>query len=167
MGRSSAGFADTFLITGGIGSGTLVFVTEYRGFAASESCSGSSICLGNATVTLNTFTIHPNSGLPTIFDLPFSFTFGTLFDLNGSASAYSSALDDETAMTNAHLKIDSIEVFDSAGALITNYSVTTGSGANYAFVTPEPRPFVLVIAALIGLLFVRRTSIWQGRAPKP
>jgi hypothetical protein len=104
---------------------------------------GCNICAGNATVTLNTFSIHPQIGSPTITNLSFSYTFGTVFNLNGSASAYSSALGDETATTNAHLKIDSIEVLDSNGALITNYAVTTGSGANYPFVTPEPGTFAL------------------------
>src|ERR1035438_6421375 len=37
-GTSSASFSDTFLLTGGIGSGTLVFVTEYWGYDVSESC---------------------------------------------------------------------------------------------------------------------------------
>src|ERR1039458_8669010 len=37
-GTSVADFSDTFLLTGGIGSGTLVFVTEYWGRGVSESC---------------------------------------------------------------------------------------------------------------------------------
>src|ERR1019366_3081410 len=53
-GWSAGSFSDTFLLTGGIGSGTLVFVTEYWGHAISESCDGD-FCTGNATVTLNTF----------------------------------------------------------------------------------------------------------------
>jgi hypothetical protein len=78
--------------------------------------------------------------------------------LNGSASAYSSAVGDKFAMTTARLPIDSIEVLDSTGALITNYAVTTGSGASYPFATPEPGNFALVIAALIAVLVIRRIS---------
>src|ERR1019366_349512 len=163
-GTSAAGFSDTFLLTGGIGSGTLVFVTEYWGSAVSESCDGDIfLCTGNATVTLNTFTAHPNSGGPTIVNLPFSFSFGTLFNLNASASAYSSAEGDELAQTNAHLKIDAIEVLNSDGALVTSYGVTSGSGAAYPFVTPEPGTFALVIAALIALPIIRRKSITSYR----
>lgn len=157
LGTSGAGFSDTFLLTGGIGSGTLVFVTEYWGRGVSESCGGG--CLGAATVTLNTFTGQPNQGFPTIVNLPFSFSFGTLFSLSASASAHSSALGHELAQTNAHLKIDAIEVLNSDGALITNYAVTSGSGAAYAFVTPEPGTFALVVAALIALPVIRRKSI--------
>ena len=156
-GGSTASFSDTFLLTGGVGSGTLVFVAGYWGYGVSESCAP---CLGAATVTLNTFTAHPNLGIPpTIVDLPFSFSFGTLFNLNASASAFSSAEGDELAQTNAHLRIDAIEVLDSNGALITNYGVTSGSGAAYPFVTPEPGTFALVIAALIALPIIRRKSI--------
>ena len=155
-GTSVGSFSDTFLLTGGIGSGTLLFVTEYWGYGVSESCAP---CVGAATVTLNTFTGQPNQGVPIIVNLPFSFSFGTLFNLNASASAHSSALGHELAQTNAHLKIDAIEVFDSNGALITNYAVTSGSGAAYAFVTPEPGTFALVVAALIALLVIRRKSI--------
>ena len=154
-GTSAAGFSDTFLLTGGIGSGTLVFVTEYWGYGSCESFG----CDLNSTVTLNTFTAHPNIGMPTIADLSFSFSFGTLFNLNASASAFSSAEGDELAQTNAHLRIDAIEVLDSNGALITNYGVTSGSGADYPFVTPEPGTFALVIAALIALPIIRRKSI--------
>ncbi len=150
-GRSTASFADTFLLTGGIGSGTLVFLTEYRGLTQSESCPP--FC-SNATVTLNTFTANPIG--PTITNLSFSFTFGTLFNLNGSASAYSSALGAEEATTTAHLKIDSIQVLNSDGAPITNFAVTTGSGANYAFVVPEPGTFAPVIFVLIALVAMRR-----------
>src|ERR1035438_6844923 len=132
-GTSVGSFSDTFLLTGGIGSGTLLFVTEYWGYGVSESCAP---CVGAATVTLNTFTGQPNQGVPIIVNLPFSFSFGTLFNLNASASAHSSALGHELAQTNAHLKIDAIEVFDSNGALTDNYSVTSGSGADYPFVTP-------------------------------
>jgi hypothetical protein len=156
VGTSTASFADTFLLTGGIGSGTLVFVTEYRGSIQSESCDPPTNCLGNASVKLNTFSAAALG--PSITNLSFSFTFGTLFNLNGSASAYSSALGDETATTTAQLQIDSIEVLDSSGALVTNYAVTTGSGASYPFVTPEPGNFALVIAALIVLLAIRRIS---------
>ena len=156
-GSSSASFADTLLLTGGIGFGTLVFVTEYRGTEMDDY--GCQICANNATATLNTFTVHPQIGSPTITNLSFSFTFDTLFNLNASASAYSSALGHESAMTNAHLKIDAIEVLDSNGALITSYAVTSGSGANYPFVTPEPGTFALGIAALIALLVIRRKSI--------
>jgi hypothetical protein len=163
-GWSAGSFSDTFLLTGGIGSGTLVFVTEYWGSAVSESCDGDIfLCTGNATVTLNTFTAHPNSGGPTIVNLPFSFSFGTLFNLNASASAYSSAEGDELAQTNAHLKIDAIEVLNSDGALVTSYGVTSGSGAAYPFVTPEPGTFALVIAALIALPIIRRKSITSYR----
>ena len=133
-GTSVASLSDTFLLTGGIGSGTLVFVAEYWGYGVSESCSGG--CLGAATVTLNTFTAQPNLGIPTTVNLPFSFSFGTLFNLSASASAHSSALGHELAQTNAHLRIDAIEVLDSNGALITDYGVISGSGADYPFVTP-------------------------------
>jgi hypothetical protein len=151
FGTSSASFADTFLLTGGIGSGTLVFLTEYRGLTQSESCPP--FC-SNATVTLNTFTVKPIG--PTVTNLSFSFTFGTVFNLNGSASAFSTALGAEEAMTTAHLKIDSIQVLNSDGAPITNFAVTTGSGANYAFVVPEPGTFALVIVALLALVGMRR-----------
>ena len=117
------------------------------------------LCVGDATVTLNTFMVHPVMGSPTVTNLSFSFTFGSVFNLNGSASAHSSALFDETAMTNAHLRIDAIEVLDSNGALITNYAVTTGSGANYAFVTPEPGTLTLVVGSLVALLVICRKSI--------
>ena len=59
-------------------------------------------------------------------------------------------------MTTARLKIDAIEVHNSDGALITNYAVTTGSGAAYAFVAPEPGSFALVMAVLIAMVVVRR-----------
>ena len=148
-GNSGASFSDTFLLTGGVGSGTLVFVAGYWGYAESESCSGG--CFGAATVTLNTFTVHPDLGIPpTIVYLPFSFSFGTLFNLNASASAYSSAVGDELSRTYAHLRIDAIEVLDSNGVLITSYGVTSGSGAAYPFVTPEPGTFALFVAALIA-----------------
>jgi hypothetical protein len=156
IGNSGAGFSDTFLLTGGIGSGTLLFVTEYWGYGVSESCAP---CVGAATVTLNTFTGQPNQGVPIVVNLPFSFSFGTLFNLNASASAHSSALGHELAQTNAHLKIDAIEVLDSNGVLTGNYSVTSGSGADYPFVTPEPGTLALVVAALIALVVVRRKSI--------
>jgi hypothetical protein len=159
-GGSTASFSDTFLLTGGMGSGTLVFVTEYWGSAVSESCEGG--CL-NATVTLNTFTAHPNLGPPSIVNLPFSFSFGTLFNLNASASAQSDADGDELAQTNTHLRIDAIDVLDSNGALITNYGVTSGSGAAYPFVTPEPGTFALFIAALIALPVIRRKAITSYR----
>ena len=157
-GGASASFSDTFLLTGGVGSGTLVFVAGYWGYGVSESCDYG--CLGAATVTLNTFTAHPNLGIPpTIVNLPFSFSFGTLFNLNASASASSSAWSNELAQTNTHLRIDAIEVLDSNGALITDYAVTSGSGAAYPFVTPEPGTFALFIAALIALPVIRRKSI--------
>ena len=159
-GTSVGSFSDTFLLTGGIGSGTLLFVTEYWGYGVSESCAP---CVGAATVTLNTFTGQPNQGVPIIVNLPFSFSFGTLFNLNASASAHSSALGHELAQTNAHLKIDAIEVLNSSGALITDYAVTTGSGATYQFVTPEPGTFALVIAALITPLVIRRKSVRAHR----
>jgi hypothetical protein len=57
VGTSTANFADTFLLTGGIGSGILVFVTEYRGSIGGDSCDPPTICLGNPSVTLNTFTV--------------------------------------------------------------------------------------------------------------
>ena len=154
-GTSAAGFSDTFLLTGGIGSGTLVFVTEYWGYGSCESF----ICDDNSTVTLNTFTAHPVLGMPTIVYLPFSFSFDTLFNLNASASTYTSALGNDLVTRNAHLRIDAIEVLNSDGALITSYGVTSGSGAAYPFVTPEPGTFALVIAALIALPIVRRKSI--------
>jgi hypothetical protein len=110
-------------------------------------------------VTLNTFTLHPDRGGPIIRHLPFGFSFGTLFDLNGSASAYASASGHEFATTNVNLKIDAIEVLDSNGARLTDYAVATGSGAGYAFVTPEPGASALVMAALTALLVVRRKSI--------
>jgi hypothetical protein len=150
FGTSSASFADTFLLTGGVGSGTLVFLTEYRGLTQSESCPP--FC-SNATVTLNTFTVKPIG--PTITNLSFSFTFGALFNLNGSASAFSTAVGAEEAMTTAHLKIDSIQVLNSDGAPITNFAVTTGSGANYPFVVPEPGNFAPVIFVLTALVALR------------
>jgi hypothetical protein len=157
-GWSSASFSDTFLLTGGFGSGTLVFVAGYWGYGVSEFCYGG--CLGAATVTLNTFTADSNLGIPpTIVNLPFSFSFGTPFNLSASASAFSDPEGDGLAETNAHLRIDAIEVLDSNGALITNYGVTSGSGADYPFVTPEPGTFALFIAALIALPIIRRKSI--------
>ena len=157
-GWSTASFSDTFLLTGGIGSGTLVFVTEYWGSNVSESCDGGGCT--NATVTLNTFTAHPISdGVPIIVNLPFSFSFGTLFNLNASASTYTSALGDDIVTREAHLRIGAIEVLDSNGKLITNYGVISGSGAAYPFETPEPGSFALVIAALIALPIIRRKSI--------
>ena len=157
-GTSAAGFSDTFLLTGGIGSGTLVFVTEYGGYGQGESCD-TGACQFNSTVALNTFSFHPNGNFYLPINLSFSFTFGTPFNLSASASAYSSAEGDELATQTAHLKIDSIEVLDSNGALITDYAVTSGSGAAYPFVTPEPGTFALVIAALIALPIIRRKSI--------
>jgi hypothetical protein len=155
---STASFSDTFLLTGGIGSGTLVFVTGYWGYSVSEICMGS--CDGAATVTLNTFTAHPDLGIPpTIINLPFSFSFGTVFNLSASASAYSTAYSNELSQTNTHLRIDAIEVLNSDGVLITDYAVTSGSGADYPFVTPEPGTFALVIAALVALPVIRRKSI--------
>ena len=151
FGTSSASFADSFLLTGGIGSGTLVFLTEYGGLTQSQSCPP--FC-SNATVTLNTFTVNPIG--PTITNLSFSFTFGTVFNLNGSASAFSTALGAEETMTTAHLKIDSIQVLNSAGAPITNFAVSTGSGAAYPFATPEPGTLALVIVALIALVAMHR-----------
>ena len=71
-GRSTASFSDTFLLTGGIGSGTLVFVTEYSGYEFSDSC-GATWCPEYATIALNTFTVHPEFGLHTIVNLPFTF----------------------------------------------------------------------------------------------
>ena len=157
-GTSSASFSDTFLLTGGVGSGTLVFVTEYGGYGQGESCD-TGACQFNSTVALNTFSFHPNGNFYLPINLSFSFTFGTPFNLSASASAYSSAEGDELATQTAHLKIDSIEVLDSNGALITDYAVTSGSGAAYPFVTPEPGTFALVIAALIALPIIRRKSI--------
>jgi hypothetical protein len=90
--------------------------------------------------------------------LSFSFSFGTLFNLNASAFVYSSALRNESGTQTAHLRIDAIEVLDSNGALITDYGVTSGSGAAYPFVTPEPGTSALVIAALIALPIIRRKS---------
>src|ERR1035441_377045 len=49
-GRSTASFSDTFLLTGGIGSGTLVFVTEYWGYAFSDSWGPEP---DNASIALN------------------------------------------------------------------------------------------------------------------
>src|ERR1019366_6920054 len=157
-GTSGSSFSDTFLLTGGIGSGTLVFVAEYGGYGQGESCD-TGACQFNSTVALNTFSFHPNGNFYLPINLSFSFTFGTLFNLSASASAYSSALRDELATQTAHLKIDAIEVLDSNGALTTDYAVTSGSGAAYAFVTPEPGTFALVIAALIALQAIRRKSI--------
>jgi hypothetical protein len=157
-GTSAAGFSDTFLLTGGIGSGTLVFVTEYWGYGQGEACDLGA-CDLNSTVTLNTFTAHPNGGGPTIVYLPFSFSFDTLFNLNASASTYTSALGHDLVTRDAHLRIGAIEVLDSNGALITNYGVTSGSGADYPFATPEPGTSALVIAALIALPIIRRKSI--------
>jgi hypothetical protein len=92
-GESIASFSDTFLLTGGIGSGTLVFVTEYWGVFQGDSCGLP--CAENSTVTLNSFSVHPIFGnTPIITNLSFSFSFGTLFNLNASAFAYSSALGD-------------------------------------------------------------------------
>ena len=159
LGTSSASFSDTFLLTGGIGSGTLIFVTEYWGYGQSESCP----CVSNSTVTLNSFTGHPDWGLPVITNLPFTFSFGTLFNLNASVSAYSSALGDELATQTAHLKIDAIEVRDSNGALLTNYSVTTGSGASYPFVTPEAGTFALVTGALVAIMAIRKSTTLAGK----
>ena len=157
-GLSTASFSDTFLLTGSVGSGTLVFVTEYWGVFQGDSCGLP--CAENSTVTLNSFSVHPIFGnTPIITNLSFSFSFGTLFNLNASAFAYSSALGDESGTQTAHLRIDAIKVLDSDGALITNYGVTSGSGAFYPFVTPEPGTFALVIAALIALLIIRRKSI--------
>jgi hypothetical protein len=162
-GTSYASFSDTFLLTGGIGPGTLVFVTEIGGTEMNDY--GCNVCQDNSTVTLNTFTIHrfdpfsPFAGA-SIANLPFSFTFGTAFSLNGSASAYSSALGSEFAMYTADLQIDSIKVLDSNGVLVTNYAVTTASGASYPFVTPEPGTFALVtVTTLIALLVTCRKSI--------
>jgi hypothetical protein len=139
-----------------------VFVAGYWGYGVSESCDYG--CLGAATVTFNTFTAHPNLGIPpTIVNLPFSFTYGTLFNLSASASAYTSAGGGDLAQTNTHLRIDAIEVFDSNGVLITNYGVTSGSGAAYPFVTPEPGTFALFIGSLIALLVIRRKSITSCR----
>jgi hypothetical protein len=157
-GTSSASFSDTFLLTGGIGSGTLVFVTEYGGYGQGESCD-TGACLLNSTVALNTFSFHPNGNFYLPINLSFSFSFGTPFNLNGSVSAHSSAEGDETATQTAHLKIDAIEVLDSNGALTGNYSVTSGSGADYPFVTPEPGTLALVTAALLALPLIRRKSI--------
>ena len=157
-GTSTASFSDTLLLTGGIGSGTLVFVTEYWGVFQGDSCGLP--CAENSTVTLNSFSVHPIFGnTPIITNLSFSFSFGTLFNLNASAFAYSSALGDESGTQTAHLRIDAIKVLDSDGALITNYGVTSGSGAAYPFVTPEPGTFALFIAALIALPIIRRKSI--------
>ena len=157
VGTSTASFSDTLLLTGGTGSGTLVFVTEYGGYIESESCAYPDSCRGNAQVTLNTFTFYPPPG--DVVNLPFSFSFGTPFNLSGSVFAYASAEGHELAQTGAHLKIDAIEVFDSNGALTSNYSVASGSGATYAFVTPEPGTLALVIAALLALPVIRRKSI--------
>ena len=157
-GTSSASFSDTFLLTGGIGSGTLVFVTEYGGYGRGESCD-TGACQFNSTVALNTFSFHPNGNFYLPINLSFSFSFGTPFNLNGSVSAYSSAEGYELATQTAHLKIDAVEVLNSDGALITNYAVTSGSGAAYPFVTPEPGTFALVVGALIALLVIRRKSI--------
>ena len=157
-GSSSASFSDTFLLTGGIGSGTLVFVTEYGGYGQGESCD-TGACQFNSTVALNTFSFHPNGNFYLPINLSFSFSFGTPFNLNGSVSAHSSAEGDETATQTAHLKIDAIEVLDSNGALTGNYSVTSGSGADYPFVTPEPGTLALVTAALLALPLIRRKSI--------
>ena len=135
-----------------------MFVAGYWGYGVGELCYGG--CLGAATVTLNTFTADSNLGIPpTIVNLPFSFSFGTPFNLSASASAFSDPEGDGLAESNAHLRIDAIEVLDSNGALITNYGVTTGSGADYPFVTPEPGTFALFIAALIALPVIRRKSI--------
>ena len=158
-GSSSASFSDTFLLTGGIGSGTLVFVTEYGGYGQCDPGE----CELNSTVALNTFSFHPNGNFYLPINLSFSFTFGTLFNLSASATAYSSALRDESPTQTAHLKIDAIEVLDSNGALITDYGVTSGSSAAYPFVTPEPGTFALFIGSLVALLVIRRKSITSCR----
>lgn len=157
-GTSTASFSETLLLTGGIGSGTLMFVAEYWGFGKGESCDRGS-CRDNSAVSLNAFTAHPNSMVPVITNVSFSFFFGTPFNLSASASASSSALGSETATQTAHLQIDAIKVLDSNGALITNYALTSDSGDSSPVVTPEPGTFTLVIAAFIALLFIRRKSI--------
>jgi hypothetical protein len=157
VGTSTAGFSDTLVITGGTGSGTLIFAAEYWGSIMGEGCATGS-CLENSTIALNTFTTHPYSSTPTLVNLSFSFTFGSPFGLNAMASAYTSVSVAESAMQTSHLKVDAIEVHDATGALTTDYTVTSASGAVLPFVTPEPATLSFVIVAVIALPFVRRLS---------
>ena len=136
-----------------------MFVTEYGGYGQCDPGE----CELNSTVALNTFSFHPNGNFYLPINLSFSFTFGTLFNLSASATAYSSALRDESPTQTAHLKIDAIEVLDSNGVLITDYGVTSGSSAAYPFVTPEPGTFALFIGSLVALLVIRRKSITSCR----
>ncbi|MEO8595999.1 MAG: hypothetical protein ABI759_21945 [Candidatus Solibacter sp.] len=49
-----------------------------------------------------------------------------------------------------------MKVLDSNGMLLSDFAVSTGSGANYAFVMPEPGSLVLVAGAITALLLIRR-----------
>jgi hypothetical protein len=155
-GGSTANFSDTVLLTGGVGSGTLVFTVMYGGFGQSEACAGN--CWGSY-VTFNDFLVHPSLGFGgyPAQQLSYGFTFGTPFTFTASAVGNSSASFDELASQNMRIELDSIEVFDSSGALTTDFQVTSGSGTVYPFVTPEPGTCELILVSCIALSLKRRS----------
>jgi hypothetical protein len=155
IGSATARFSDTLMLTGHTGTGKLVFAVEWWGQSFSEECEN---CLG-ASVMLNDVSVPGiHIGVPELHFLTFDFTFGAPFALTGSAEARSSALTHEDAMTEAHLMIESIQVQDTSGAQITDYSVSSAAGATYPFVSlPEPRSIELM--TLSGIIL----ALWKLR----
>jgi hypothetical protein len=101
-------------------------------------------------------------GVPETHVLSFDFVFGTPFALTGSAQARSSAMTHETAMTDAHFLIDSIQVQDASGTHITDYTVSSAAGASYPFDALLPEPGSIELMTLSGIIL----GAWKLRQMK-
>jgi hypothetical protein len=159
-GTATASLSDTLLVTGGSGPGTLVFTVTYWGYGSSDAGDGSNY--RNSHVTFNDFSAYPNHALGAGYttQLEYGFTFGTPFAFTASASAYSSALGNETASQNAHLRIDSIEILGSSGAATTDRLIQSGLGAVSLSTAPEPRTWGMFVVAAVAFLINRRNRLF-------
>jgi hypothetical protein len=155
-GTATASFSDTLLATGGSGSGTLVFTVTYWGYGSSDAGDAGNYM--NSHVTFNDFSAYPTHALDASYttQLEYGFTFGTPFAFTAYASAYSSALGNEMASQNAHLRIDSIGVLDSSGSAISDNQIQFGSEQAYLSTAPEPRTCGLFVVSALAFLINRR-----------
>jgi len=175
------GFIDSFLIGGGSGSGVVTLSFAVAG-TSSSTPGGSGRPQFQSLPVINGVpqwgqqsNYLVTNGVATI---PLSFTFGQQFEFGIYFYALAQILTANGWTTGAAASADfshtailnTITVRDSSGNLLSDFTITSGSGTSYTptGVVPEPGTFCLVVIGLVGLIARKRsralTVSWLPRS---
>jgi hypothetical protein len=162
-----SGYQDTYLISGGNGSGTIDFIFHVTGTTSSvaggfgnEQFQYVPVVGGHEQFGPSTRSYGVVGGTATIpvtftFDQPISFTIyfyalAQIFEWQPGSAA--------TADFSHTAVLDQIVVLDSQQQVVPSFDIVSASGTRYGVdgVVPEPRTVILSGASLLALCFISK-----------